>query len=747
MAIPNEVSDLYDNYHLDNLYRVCRFCYKRLTSKALPRESLRQPPSQMICKRAQEYYQINFGSEIADLCKPKVLCSICRARLSNLETGKLTIKKWEKDRPNVEFLPTTVDNLCITRTTLGCNSENRCQVCQINASSLSNYIVKYKNQVPKPGRPLEQSPCKPMCSKCGRYMDNHSDKFCQSIMLHPQNSSKAGALFAERVEARGFTSSIAAKHIKNTLMQEDTAQFPISLNHPYDSNNKIVVSTVGYEGRDYVQKSLSVVAVRDIQRLGHLGLGKHAYWELGRILRKEGITFPTGGIKGAWDEKWSVFGNIFTPITLQICRESMSISPEPTPFGFCTDNEGLLNIVTHNQFNRICRLKLQIDGGKDFLKMSFNIISMKPGSLYFPTPNSVLTNFVIAMGKGPENYHNLKQLFTYPSISGLFKFDFPIQIACDFKVAALLVGIQQASSNFPCPFCLWRNGTLCTGIPAESRKREEMMEDLAKKQHNVVNEPIISWSESVMEKIALAPLHILLGLVNKLYSEARPSESSSSRRDRKLYKLHCAALYKYKVFRSEYWNGTLEGNSCSRLLDNLEDIQFPKISMKFVSALIALKHVKDMCLGNVRKLGWQKSIKNFREAWHETDLSWSLKSHILSDHYEEYFYRYESIADAGAAISSEQSGEMLHSRLQRVWDLRFKTRADNSLYPQRLVDCMVTYNYNLKWDRAVRSSAEELEKDIQEIDINNDSIELDEERVELHNWITDSENSDLSDSD
>ena len=295
-------------------------------------------------------------------------------------------------------------------------------------------------------------------------------------------------------------------------------------------------------------------------------------------------------------------------------------------------------------------------------------------------------------------------MFTYPSITRLFTFDFPIQIACDFKVTALLVGIQQASSNFPCPFCLWRNGTLCTGIPAESRKREEMMKDPFNKNHNVVNEPIISWSESVIEKIALAPLHILLGLVNKLYSDARPGESSSNRRERNLYKLHCAALYKYKVFRSYYWNGTLEGNSCSRLLDNLEDFQFPNMSMKLVNALIALKHVKEKCLGNVRKQGWHDSIRNFRKAWHDTGLSWSLKSHILSDHYEEYFNSYESIADAGAAISSEQSGEMLHSRLQRVWDLRFKTRADNSLYPQRLVDCMVTYSYNLKWDKAVRSS-------------------------------------------
>ena len=71
MAIPNEVSDPYDNYHLDNLYKLCRLCYKRLTSKALHRESLWQPPSQLISKRAQEYYKINFTSEIADLCKPK----------------------------------------------------------------------------------------------------------------------------------------------------------------------------------------------------------------------------------------------------------------------------------------------------------------------------------------------------------------------------------------------------------------------------------------------------------------------------------------------------------------------------------------------------------------------------------------------------------------------------------------------------------------------------------------------------
>ena len=52
------------------------------------------------------------------------------------------------------------------------------------------------------------------------------------------------------------------------------AHSPVSLHHPYDSNNQIVVSTVGYEDRNRVNTRLSSEAARDIQRLGHLSLGK-----------------------------------------------------------------------------------------------------------------------------------------------------------------------------------------------------------------------------------------------------------------------------------------------------------------------------------------------------------------------------------------------------------------------------------------------------------------------------------------
>ena len=91
------------------------------------------------------------------------------------------------------------------------------------------------------------------------------------------------------------------------------------------------------------------MTVRDLQRLGHLGLGKKAYWELARILRRDGVVFPAGGVKAAWDEKWMIFGEIFTPVMLNIEQSTdKSAKPVPTPFGFCIDIHKLLNIVTNN---------------------------------------------------------------------------------------------------------------------------------------------------------------------------------------------------------------------------------------------------------------------------------------------------------------------------------------------------------------------------------------------------------------
>ena len=77
----------------------------------------------------------------------------------------------------------------------------------------------------------------------------------------------------------------------------------------------MILTTVGYEGKNTVLKQLSVETARDIQRLGHIGLGKQTYWELPRIYVEKEFHFPLEELE-AWDEKLSVFGSIFSPIIL-----------------------------------------------------------------------------------------------------------------------------------------------------------------------------------------------------------------------------------------------------------------------------------------------------------------------------------------------------------------------------------------------------------------------------------------------
>ena len=97
MAIPNEISHLYDSYHIDSLYRVCLFCFNRISSKDLPKESIRKPLTQLVVERAEKYYQTNFKLELSEITMPKVLCCGCRTRFANLDTGKFAFEKFEND--------------------------------------------------------------------------------------------------------------------------------------------------------------------------------------------------------------------------------------------------------------------------------------------------------------------------------------------------------------------------------------------------------------------------------------------------------------------------------------------------------------------------------------------------------------------------------------------------------------------------------------------------------------------------
>ena len=66
LVIPDNLLTICD-YHVDSLYKVCRFCYTRLSSKDLPKKNLRLTPTNLVIERAYKFYNIYLRAEIVDL--------------------------------------------------------------------------------------------------------------------------------------------------------------------------------------------------------------------------------------------------------------------------------------------------------------------------------------------------------------------------------------------------------------------------------------------------------------------------------------------------------------------------------------------------------------------------------------------------------------------------------------------------------------------------------------------------------
>ena len=104
----------------------------------------------------------------------------------------------EINRPYVDFLPTVEENLCNTRATLGCNSENRRHICEINTSSFNNYL--YLCQIPQFGRCLEQSPLNQWNSNVGDIWKN-TLKYLSKHQVTPLMLTKSGCTFCGKSRA------------------------------------------------------------------------------------------------------------------------------------------------------------------------------------------------------------------------------------------------------------------------------------------------------------------------------------------------------------------------------------------------------------------------------------------------------------------------------------------------------------------------------------------------------------------
>lgn len=127
----------------------------------------------------------------------------------------------------------------------------------------------------------------------------------------------------------------------------------------------------------------------------------------------------------------------------------------------------------------------------------------------------------VAMGAG-EDRGTLEKVF---EPLGLQPGDFSLN--ADLKLLNEALGLMSHSSRYPCPFCLWRKDghgypkmRTFEGISkwAEKLKREG---GEAKYYYNCVAQPLSIFPKfgRVLDFIAPPELHLLTGVVNKVYNE------------------------------------------------------------------------------------------------------------------------------------------------------------------------------------------------------------------------------------
>ena len=222
-------------------------------------------------------------------------------------------------------------------------------------------------------------------------------------------------------------------------------------------------------------------------------------------------------------------------------KETKAAGHFEQPTVICNNLTGLIDEILRKRQrveDESLLIKISIDGGGGFLKICLSIFDIND-----PLPkanNSIGKRFlesgvkrVFIIGLVPditENYVNVKRLWLNTGLDGLKK---RYTVATDLKLCNILPGMMSHSFSHPCSWCditkenLNKKGASRTisnlmklfwdFFDSRSEKKD------AKNFGNVIHPPILSNDDSneslVITLLPPPELHLLIGPVNKMYSE------------------------------------------------------------------------------------------------------------------------------------------------------------------------------------------------------------------------------------
>lgn len=269
-------------------------------------------------------------------------------------------------------------------------------------------------------------------------------------------------------------------------------------------------------------------------------------------------------------------------------------------------------------------------------------------------------------------------------------------LCADLKVNNCALGLMPHSSRHPCLYCHWIKGS--DDPHSELRTFEGIINcniqwkqagsrpSKLKEHFNCRNEPLSIFPREgiVIDYLPLSELHLMIGIVNKMFMELERVFPDAIKWPQGLHLV------------KEDYHHQFEGNECYKLLcktNALSDIITHSAAekhqaIKYANAFQAMGHMVQSCFGRDLKEGWQGRVTDFCDAYQQLGISITTKVHIVKDHLLNFCEK----NGCGLARYSEQSFEAVHADFAKYWERHQIKDKSSDRYGERLRQTVKEYN-------------------------------------------------------
>ena len=718
---------------------VCLLCFQKGSSMRKITDS--------ILIKVQKFFFENF-----DINDPKLPCGCC----SHCYNILLAIEKGSKkpsDLPNpVDFnalqfpvLTRSLGGITNLEDLEGCT----CSICSIarsNAGQIGNKFGGYtktgafpKGRPALPGPPRLPSPG--IVRKC---------KVCEQVIgrgiPHPQpcglNGRRKNVQSLLEQDPKGAEMAASSLIRQKRAFAKDSAS--INLATPG------VPMTLPNASKPSCSKALfkdSPVPAEKFQDM--LTLGKFSINQIQLIAKHErtwhGRKSVEPGLEAKLRAKDKSLQDFFSLIGSKMDTKA---GKKPRDIVFCNNLPGLIDhLCKVRGFHPQTRyfVKVGIDGGKELLKVCLNIekiedeisspAKVKPKWSYASgacsnklKDSGVRRLIIVGIAEDvTESYSNLKLFNDLLDLNSLRKAENAnFRYAFDMKVSNCFFGMGPCSSKYGCPWCqmmraLWANDPLLAGGILRTlgliRKYAPLYQAAAANHkgtrkltpidyYSCENLPLCDAPDStyILELLPCMELHLMIGVVNKLYDNLNDILEKKSSINATNWSLPLG------LKRPRQHDGEFNGNQCQTLLNNidklielLKEARALTVCEPLLETMAAFKEVKKACFGMELHANYKVCIKRFADAYlqlmeHSKSMDIKLtvtnKIHAVFVHVAQFLdLQGAKGLPYGLGYFSEQSSESVHKDFEMLWtNGSYKRELTHADYASQLKKCVVTYN-------------------------------------------------------